>query len=679
MSWKVEEHPVVSAAARIPHRIFRVAVSRGGAEQNDARGLIGVWAVLAGSVGLGLAGGFSEVVARLVRGAIHPRLTASETILNWHWPWMTPLAWTPIVLVLGVIALVIRALQPKWAVWICPRAALAIVLWGGLFSAREIHPLASGALAAGVAISALCTYRLRANHVRAMIRVGLPILIAAQVVLITVCGGYLATAEMRAIASLTAARPDAPNVVLIVLDTVRARSLSVYGYERATTPNLSRLASQGALFHQARSPANWTLPSHASMFTGRWPHELSVSIDMPLDNKYPTLAEAFRDRGYLTGAFVGNQGYGNAWFGLGRGFAHYQDHWQNRSIDRIEILRSSLLGDMVANGLAALGVKGLQQPRHRKFAHMVNAQALGWLDSLSEEARSRPFFLFMNYIDAHGPYQLPKGVSGAFGANPQRMSMLYDRIANMANGRPLGGVDVDELAEVAAMSDGNAEITRLRAMLAQDRTNAYDSCIHELDRQVGLLVDEFERRGELESTIFVVTSDHGEHLGEHNLFNHGNSLYQELVHVPLLMFGPGIPGGVEYKRPVSTRSLATTLCDLADITEHAFPTGSLAHSWRGVGNDEPVLSSAEHVTRIGPTPEFLPTLGPMWAIASPTHTYIHHGAGEELYDLEGDPREANNLVDDPRHSSAKEAGRAALQSTQAAGLQPAYRPATAKP
>ena len=143
-------------------------------------------------------------------------------------------------------------------------------------------------------------------------------------------------------ANLPQADSGTPNVLLIVMDTVSAQHMSLYGYPRDTTPNLARLARKGVRFQHARSTAPWTLPSHASMFTGRWPHDLSVGYGQPLDASAPTLAESLRDRGYATGGFVANTLYCSAETGLNRGFIHYEDHELTPSVpDPFRRIRSS--------------------------------------------------------------------------------------------------------------------------------------------------------------------------------------------------------------------------------------------------------------------------------------------------------------------------------------------------
>src|SRR5690606_9440433 len=126
--------------------------------------------------------------------------------------------------------------------------------------------------------------------------------------------------EWRAMAALPDGRDDAPNVLLLILDTVRSFNTSTYGYTRATTPVLSAVAADATLFERAFVPASWTLPSHATMFTARWPNELSASLRVPLDDEYPTLAEAMTDAGFATGTFAANHSFVNWEFGLERGF-----------------------------------------------------------------------------------------------------------------------------------------------------------------------------------------------------------------------------------------------------------------------------------------------------------------------------------------------------------------------
>ena len=220
----------------------------------------------------------------------------------------------------------------------------------------------------------------------------------------------------------------APNVLLIVLDTVRADHLSLYGYDRPTTPALERWARRGILFSEARATAPWTLASHASLFTGRWPHELGVRWMTPLGTTAPTLAEHFGSRGYATAGFVANLIYCSYDTGLDRGFTHYEDY----VLERLMALRTASLIDQAVTELSALSglvdagpFRSLRAaigrsffPREqRKDAGAINREFVGWLSQRPEPAR--PFFAFLNYMDAHSPYVLPPGAAHRFGLKPE--------------------------------------------------------------------------------------------------------------------------------------------------------------------------------------------------------------------------------------------------------------------
>src|SRR5690606_5011786 len=137
--------------------------------------------------------------------------------------------------------------------------------------------------------------------------------------------GWRRLREARALADLPPAAAGVPNVLVIIWDAARALDISLYGYGRETTPELARLAARGATFERAFSTASWSLPSHGSIFTGRYPHEMTAGRTAPLGERFPTLGEVFSANGYVTGGFTGNLFYGAADFGIARGFAWYDD------------------------------------------------------------------------------------------------------------------------------------------------------------------------------------------------------------------------------------------------------------------------------------------------------------------------------------------------------------------
>ena len=245
-----------------------------------------------------------------------------------------------------------------------------------------------------------------------------------------------------------------------MLDTVRAESLSTYGYSRDTSPNLTKLAQRGVRFDQARSCAAWTLPSHASMFTGRWPYELATHPDHPLDSRYPTLAEVLRDHGYATAGFVGNTYFCNRWFGLDRGFLHYEDV----EVCLIEIIRSSDMGRALMSNVAP-SIFTRDRPYayfNRKDAATINHDMLSWLDG---QPKGRPFFAFLNYYDAHDPYIAAEGAPRHFGLRPETAQ------------------------EVAALRDWlHVDKTKAPSRLLQMAIDGYDDGIAYLDDQIGRLL-----------------------------------------------------------------------------------------------------------------------------------------------------------------------------------------------
>ncbi len=202
-------------------------------------------------------------------------------------------------------------------------------------------------------------------------------------------------------ASRPSAGPSSPNVLLIVLDTVAADHLGLYGYNRPTSPTIDALAGRGIRFASAQATASWTLPSHASMFTGRWPHELSANWYTPLDANYPTLSEVMGSQGYATAGFVGNRWYCGSDSGLARGFTVYRDYvfpnltafgmavLVNRSIDRL-----ASVVDFVDD---QLGTPVFVPPAHatalfkadRIEARMVEDLFLDWISSHSRPGQRR--------------------------------------------------------------------------------------------------------------------------------------------------------------------------------------------------------------------------------------------------------------------------------------------------
>jgi arylsulfatase A-like enzyme len=588
----------------------------------------------------GLAAGLLELLFLAIRVQISEK---GFFLRSRHFVWMVPVSDLAIDLATAGLIICIFQCLGKRAPF---RLTVGLFIFLGSISqlllVRGLYSWASVLFAAGVAVQ---TSRLVAAHRSrfwSVARKSTPVLLVVLLGLIAapfVRDGY---AQVRRSTSKPIAANGAPNVLLIVLDTVRADHLSLYGYDRDTSPNLARLATEGVRFDLARAAAPWTLPSHASLFTGRWPHQLGVEKIGWLDAAHPTLAEYLSERGYDTAGFIANTFFCGHESGLSRGFETYHDY----PVTPLEVLRSSSVGWLAS--LWASRIRGelegflSNDPARtivldfaRKDAARVNREFLAWVGT----GRKAPFFAFLNFFDAHDPYITPYGAGRTESPALSRRDLIMLRDWQKLNKKTL------DAAQIALAP------------------RAYDDCIASLDRELGRLIDELNRRGLLERTLLIVTADHGEQFGEHGDFGHGMSLYQSEIHVPLLIVRPGtVPAGKIVGEAVSLRDVPATVVDLIDQAQGApFPGQSLAWAWREKGADTSQsvsvpLSELEapiETTFRDPRPaEFL---GPTKAIAADGNVYIRHGGGaEEMYNLASDPKEAINLA-------SKEIARMALE------------------
>ena len=285
-------------------------------------------------VWFGLVSGWLELGAVVARRAVDPRVSIEMLRTNRHFAWMTPAGDLLIFALLGLLVTALGYWLPGLVRWVRWRLAVALTLLTLLLTIEGLYTIAAVILALGVGSWVGPALDRRARGLVRIACTTLPILAGISLIVGLVVHNRVISAERRALAALPPAAPGAvrKNVLLIVLDNVRAASMSLYGHDRPTTPNLARLATRGVLFREARSPSSWTLPSRASMFTGQWPHKLSADTDRPLDESCLTLAEHLAACGYTTAGFVGNTYYCNALYGLERGFARYQDCYENEEV-----------------------------------------------------------------------------------------------------------------------------------------------------------------------------------------------------------------------------------------------------------------------------------------------------------------------------------------------------------
>jgi len=410
------------------------------------------------------------------------------------------------------------------------------------------------------------------------------------------------------------ATPVARGVVFVVVDTLRADHVGCYGYERATTPRVDAFAGVATRFERALASAGWTVPSHASLFTGLDPFEHgATSIELrpgarmprnvhPLAPEFTTIAEAFAERGFATAAFVANAGFLHPSLGLDQGFAIYH---------------------------------AAHEP-----GDLLNQRIFRWLEDLGDE----PFFLFVNYMDAHRPYNTrprPGLLERAVDPDPGLLDQLRREVGTRRTVPP------DLVARVI---------------------DQYDTGVAHADEAIGELLDKLRALGRFESSVVVVTSDHGEFFGEHRLVEHSKGVYQEALRVPLLLKVPE-QSSSRLRRDLVTSAdvphlVMSALGPRADpglTSQFTRSPGSLPplaeHYW-GRSRDQRNPALAARVRRI------------RRALFAWPHKRIHSSDGShELYDIDADPREQRNLsAERPELARALDA---ALAGRLASGRAPA--------
>jgi arylsulfatase A-like enzyme len=404
-----------------------------------------------------------------------------------------------------------------------------------------------------------------------------------------------------------ARQPARPNVLLIVMDTTRADHLSCYGYGKQTTPALDRIASQGVLFEQMIAAASWTLPSHATLFTGLYPRDhKATGATSSLPAELTTLAEVLAAAGYDTAGFSCNP-WLTAATGLTQGFRTYLDVWRDS--------RPRRPGD---DG-TELAVKLL----------------LDWVDSA---ATRRPFFAFVNFMEPHLSYDPPEGFEGFLpaGADPAQVAEVR------------GWQHPREVGYILRVPGYDVTPAQFRLL-----SGLYDGEIAYLDSKIGELFQGLEKRGVLKDTLLIVTSDHGEHLGDHALMDHKMSLYDALIRVPTIIRYPGVvPQGVRVKGQVQNNDIFPTVLRLCGL-ERTPPAGAAVLPF-----DDRQPTRELTFAEFGPPTEFLQILqrrfpGVPYAkfdrslvsVRGSRYKYIWASDGRsELYDLERDSGETRNVA-----------------------------------
>jgi arylsulfatase A-like enzyme len=460
-----------------------------------------------------------------------------------------------------------------------------------------------------------------------------------------------------------------PDIILLVLDTQRQDRLSYYGYQRETTPHLDKLAADATLFSHAVSTAQWTIPSHSSMFTGLYPSDHNMyHASSVLSASVETLAERLGSGGYFTSAYCNNPLLGVVNNGLRRGFQSFLNFGglmtsrpnqlgdQKRPFDLyrqhvkrllVSVLsaaqdafaRSDTLLDfsfsplMVPLWQTALSFKGNSEKTLNDAARQLIER--------KNIAGDRPIFSFINLMGTHMPYHPPRRLIERFAPGVLREKSARHYL-NHFNGDVFGW-----LAPLSGNLDAQQKVV-LDGM--------YDAEVASQDELVGEFIEKLRLSGRLDRALLIICADHGEHLGEKQLMGHSISLYNELVSVPLIVRDPSenLSRGTTVERTVSTRRIfhtALTAAGLARTNEEAL---TLAQSAANDPHDEKVFAE-------GITPQNALTLlqrrrpmvvtshmldRPRYAVWGGPYKLVQTGEERlELYNTFDDPGEYTNLRD----------------------------------
>jgi len=428
-------------------------------------------------------------------------------------------------------------------------------------------------------------------------------------------GANSATAQQTGAAAASASAPAAerttgPNVVFVTIDTLRADALSSYGYTRKTSPTIDRIAAEGTRFEDLVSAASWTKPSTGTLLTGLFPSRhgaLYHGSQLHTPEGTSTLAETFRAAGFATAGFVSNPNI-KAVFNFDRGF----DLWFDAPAQ--DTLSLSSLRDSLFGGVLSELTRYQFNWKYANDCAAMNAHILPWLDAHHD----RPFFLYLHYIDPHEPYSPPEPYATDF-----------------------------------AQDHGFPIFNERKRLVGRD---LYDAEIRYMDDGIAALEARLEALGVADNTLLLITSDHGEEFFEHGVLGHGFSLFQEVVHVPLILRGPGVAAGRVITQPVATCDIPATLLELA-----------------GTGR-----------TQLGDGKSFAPLAAPQAAPLAPSVHFLESEFGEneddtrsfvfsglrdgmyklvlterdandppgpqgrqQLFDLRADPTEQHDLMHDP--------------------------------
>lgn len=422
---------------------------------------------------------------------------------------------------------------------------ILVAPWFALMTFETIPRAARGALAGGSAVVAAVVAFVIARAMQsgsAPLRTFLSFAQrSAAVVACVLCACIVVVPQRVALfpRAIPAAEKGSPNIILITLDTVRADHTTVGGYERDTTPRLAAFAHDAWLFRNSYASSDNTLSTHASIFTGLLPsaHGANLTrkypLGQPVSRDLHLLPEMLARRGYATAAVAANAAYLSRDFGFGRGFDYYDERYWNTPLPPSPAFS-------IASDVRELAALALPETGERLFrpGSEVTDESIAVAQRLAKDGH--PFFLFVNYFDAHWPYLPPSAVASRFGTIEP-------------------WITTDEYSVL--QQHGQPSPAQRIALI-----NRYDAAIWSLDAEVGRFLD-FLRASHLdENTLIIITADHGEGFGSRGYINHHASVYGDQVGVPLIIRFPQEAQGQEIAKPVTSVDLFATMLAAARVT-----------------------------------------------------------------------------------------------------------------
>ncbi|HIE27735.1 TPA: sulfatase [Candidatus Poribacteria bacterium] len=442
------------------------------------------------------------------------------------------------------------------------------------------------------------------------------------------------------------------NILLIILDATRADHLSCYGYNRNTSPVIDAIAREGVLYENAISPAPWTLPAYSSILTGMFPSKHRVNRHQPiLDGAYSTLPEILRSSGYEVFG-VSNTVWISDATQFNRGFHQFLKAWQywqsdsdlnnkrmvtlsNQEVGVLKDILKTFMKDNVFKNLINAFYSAFLFQRRDDGANRVNRLAKRLLNRYY--SGKNPFFMMLHYLEPHLKYHPP----GKY------KSLFLDDDFNVHTINKVNQNAWDYICQKVQMS--NVDFAILRAL--------YDAEIFYVDSRIGEIVHFLKNNQLLDNTMLIITADHGENIGEHNLMDHQYCLYDTLLKVPLIIRYPGVfPPGIRIQKQVQTLDIFPTILDILDASEDMIfeqlqgeslvPTG-IDNRYRDFSLAEYLVPQPSSAALKKRYPDFDASQfdRALKMIRTDEFKYIYASDGrDELYNLQEDPEETHNIL-----------------------------------